>query len=72
MIANPNWWYAAGVRALKTAAEVGVVLMGSDMLSIMQFDWKYIIGAMLSGAVTSMLISIKGLPEVVVEDDDLD
>ena len=58
------WLKAAGIRAIKTAAQIGVILMGSETLSIMQFDWSYIIGAMLSGAILSFLTSLAGLPEV--------
>lgn len=58
------WWKAAGVRAIKTAAQFGVVLVGSDMVNIVTLDWPYILGCMASGAVVSLLTSLAGLPEV--------
>lgn len=58
------WWKAAGVRAIKTAAQFGVVLIGSDMVNIVSLDWPYILGCMASGAVVSLLTSLAGLPEV--------
>lgn len=58
------WWKAAGVRAIKTAAQFGVVLVGSDMVNIVSLDWPYILGCMASGAVVSLLTSLAGLPEV--------
>lgn len=58
------WWKAAGIRAIKTAAQFGVVLVGSDMVNIVTLDWPYILGCMASGAVVSLLTSLAGLPEV--------
>ena len=59
-----RWWKAAGIRAIKTAAQFGVVLIGSDMVNIVTLDWPYILGCMASGAVVSLLTSLAGLPEV--------
>lgn len=59
-----RWWKAAGVRAVKTAAQFGVVLIGSDMVNIVSLDWPYILGCMASGAVVSLLTSLAGLPEL--------
>lgn len=59
-----EWFKAAGIRALKTAAQVGVLLIGSDVVNIVSLDWPYIIGCMLGGAVLSMLTSVAGIPEV--------
>ena len=59
-----DWAYAAGVRAIKTAAQFGVVLIGSDMVNIVTLDWPYILGCMASGAVVSLLTSLAGIPEV--------
>lgn len=58
------WWKAASIRAIKTAAQFGVVLIGSDMVNIVSLDWPYILGCMASGAVVSLLTSLAGLPEV--------
>lgn len=63
-----QWFKAAGVRAIKTAAQFGVVLVGSDMVNIVTLDWPYIVGCMASGAVVSMLTSVAGLPEVPEEE----
>lgn len=59
-----EWFKAAGIRALKTAAQVGVLLIGSDVVNIVSLDWPYIIGCMVGGAVLSMLTSVAGIPEV--------
>lgn len=59
-----KWGIAAGVRAVKTAAQVGVVLVGSDIVSITALDWPYIVGCMAAAALLSILTSIAGVPEV--------
>lgn len=57
------WLKAAGIRAAKTAAQIGVVLIGSDIVSITSLDWPYIVGCMAAGAVLSLLTSVAGIPE---------
>lgn len=59
-----EWFKAAGIRALKTTAQVGVVLIGSDVINIVSLDWMYIVGCMATAAVLSMLTSVAGIPEV--------
>lgn len=59
-----EWAKAAGIRALKTAAQFGIVLVGSDIKNIATLDWPNILGCMAAGAVVSMLTSVAGLPEV--------
>ncbi|MBB3171814.1 holin [Parvibacter caecicola] len=58
------WVEAAAIRAAKTAAEVLIILMGSNIISITDLDWLYIAGAMCWGAVLSIAFSVKGIPEV--------
>ena len=59
-----KWARAAAVRAAKTAAQVGVVLIGSDIVSIVELDWLYILSAMAAAAALSALTSVAGIPEV--------
>lgn len=59
-----QWGIAAGVRALKTAAQTAVVLIGSDMVNIVTLDWPYIVGCVATAAVLSVLTSVAGVPEV--------
>ena len=58
-----EWLKAAGIRAAKTAAQVGGGLIGSDVGNIVSLDWPYIVGCMAGAAVLSMLTSIAGIPE---------
>ena len=59
-----EWLKCAAIRALKTSAQVGVLLIGTDIFNIVALDWPYIIGCMAGGFVLSMLTSVAGIPEV--------
>lgn len=59
-----EWLKCASIRALKTAAQVGVLLIGTDVFNIVTLDWLYILGCMAGGFVLSMLTSVAGIPEV--------
>ena len=59
-----KWLRAAGVRAIKTAAQAVLVLTGSDMVNILALDWGQIAGVAAGMAFVSLLMSIAGLPEL--------
>lgn len=59
-----EWLRAAAIRAVKTAAQVGVLLIGTDAFNIVALDWPFILGCMAGGFVLSMLTSVAGIPEV--------
>jgi len=58
-----KWLKAAGVRALKTVAETAIATIGTSAV-ISDVDWKIVVSASLLSGLLSLLISIKGLPEV--------
>jgi len=58
-----KWLKAAGVRAVKTVAETAVATIGTAPV-LSQVDWKVVLSASLLSGVLSLLISIKGLPEL--------
>lgn len=58
-----KWLEAAGIRAVKTVAETAVAAIGTTAV-ISQVDWKLVVSTSLLSGLLSMLISIKGLPEV--------
>ena len=57
------WAKAAAVRAIKSAAQSGVMLIGADAVSIVSLDWALILGGMATMFVLSVLTSLAGLPE---------
>ena len=58
-----KWIKAAGVRAVKTVAETAVATIGTTAV-ISQVDWKLVVSASLLSGIVSLLISVKGLPEL--------
>lgn len=61
-----QWAKAAGIRAVKTAAETAVSLIGANAVNIVSLDWPNIVGVCATAGIVSVLVSLKGLPEVTV------
>lgn len=59
-----KWAKAAGIRALKTAAQTLAALIGTGAVSIISLDWPQMVGVTATAAVLSLLTSLAGLPEV--------
>lgn len=59
-----RWLIAAGVRAVKTAAQTAMTLIGSTAVAITSLDWGQIAAVAACTAVVSVLTSIAGVPEV--------
>lgn len=58
-----KWAKAAGIRAIKTVAETAVATIGTSAI-ISEVDWKLVVSASLLSGLVSLLISVKGLPEL--------
>ena len=58
-----RWLKAAGVRAIKTVAETAIATIGTSAI-ISQVDWKLVLSASALSGIISLLISVKGLPEL--------
>ena len=58
-----RWIKAAGIRAIKTFAQVTVALIPASV-TIADVDWKVVVGTAALSALTSLLTSVAGLPEV--------
>ena len=61
-----KWLKAAAVRAIKTVAETAIATIGTSAI-LSAVDWKVVISASLLSGLLSLLISVKGLPEVKPE-----
>ena len=59
-----DWFYAASVRAVKTAAQTAVALIGTNAVGVTDVDWLAVGGAALLAGIVSILTSMGGLPEV--------
>lgn len=58
-----TWAKAAGVRAVKTVAETAVAMIPAAV-TITAVDWATVAGTAALAGVTSLLVSLKGLPEI--------
>lgn len=58
-----KWIKAAGIRAIKTVAETAIATIGTSMI-ISEVDWRIVASASLLSGLISLLVSIKGLPEI--------
>lgn len=62
-----KWLKATGIRTVKTMAEMGIALIGTNAIGITDVDWIGVLsGCALAGIVT-ILTCIKGLPELKEE-----
>lgn len=59
-----QWIKAAGIRAIKTAAQSAIALIGTGAVGFTDLDWLQIASVSGVAAVLSILTSIAGLPEV--------
>lgn len=59
-----RWALAALVRAVKTAAQTAVALIGTNAAGITEVDWVAVGSAAALAAVLSVLTSVAGIPEV--------
>lgn len=58
-----KWAKAAGIRAVKTVAETMIAAIGTSAV-IAQVDWLMVVSTSLLSGILSLLISVKGLPEL--------
>jgi len=60
------WIKCAGVRAIKTVAQTAVGTIGASAI-ISEVNWEVVVSASLLAGVTSLLMSVAGLPELKEE-----
>lgn len=63
-----KWLKAAGIRALKTAAQTAVATIGVSAV-MQEVDWAVVGSTALLAAILSLLTSLGGLPELKEEED---
>lgn len=65
-IFTARWFKAAGIRALKTAAQTAIATISTSVV-FAQVDWIIVASTSGLAAVLSLLNSLAGLPEVTEE-----
>lgn len=65
-VSTQKWFYAAGIRAIKTVAQTAVATIGTAA-AMGAVDWKMVVSASALAGVISMLTSVAGIPEVKEE-----
>lgn len=58
-----NWFIAAGIRTIKTAAEAAIGTIGATAY-FADVDWAIVGSASLLAAIVTFLTCVKGIPEV--------
>lgn len=58
-----RWIKAAGIRALRTAAQTAIATIGTAWI-LSEVDWRIVASASALAAVLSLLTSLAGLPEL--------
>ena len=64
---NKQFWKLTLERAIKTAAQTGIIFIGAEQMNVIDFDWVTLGGFVLGGAFLSLLTSVASAP---VGDDD--
>ncbi len=58
-----KWLKAAGIRAIKTVAETAIATIGTSAV-MGEVNWGMVASASVLSGIISLLISVKGLPEL--------
>lgn len=66
MVFTKKWFYAAGIRALKTFAQAAISAIGTTALTLSEINWTIVVSTACVSAILSLLMSVAGLPEVDV------
>lgn len=66
---NKEWFKAAGIRAIKTMAETAIAMIGTSVF-ITDINWLGVASASAVSGILSLLWSIKGIPEVDLQNND--
>lgn len=59
---DKNFWCGLAERAIKTAAQAAIAVLGTDAIGVIQADWRGALAAVGSAVLLSVLTSIS-LPD---------
>lgn len=58
------FWKDAVERAVKTAAQIAVTVLGADAVNVLSVDWETVLGLSGGAALVSVLTSVASSPRV--------
>ena len=58
-----KWLHKVGIKTVKTMAETGLAVIGSNAVGVMDVDWVGVCSAMLLSGVITILFNLKELEE---------
>lgn len=64
-----QWFKAAGIRAIKTVAQTALATIGTNALVLSDVNWLAVLSASAMAGVISLLMSVKGLPELSTKEE---
>lgn len=59
---SKQFWKFTLERAIKSAAQTGIIFIGAEQLNVVAFDWLTLGGFVLGGAFLSVLTSVASAP----------
>lgn len=59
-----TWIKAAGVRAVKTMAQVFAATLGTGAIGVLDVAWTSVLSITLMSGIASIATSLAGLPEI--------
>lgn len=63
-----NWGKRAGIRALRTLAQSAMATIGISS-AMGEIEWQYVLSTSALAGIISILTSVRGLPEIKIEEE---
>ena len=58
-----KWLHSLGIKTVKTMAETGLAVIGTNAVGVIDVDWLGVCSAMLLSGVITILFNLKDLQE---------
>lgn len=58
-----KWLHSLGIKTVKTMAETGIAVIGTNAVGVIDVDWIGVCSAMLLSGVVTILFNLKELEE---------